>query len=313
MQLHESHAPTPREQAQWQATDPAVCAWVTANAGAGKTRLLVDRVLRLLLAGTAPHRILCITYTKAGASEMEHRIASEISRWAVAEEAELERALHALSGRPPAEAERKEARTLFARLADAPEGLRIQTIHAFCQSLLARFPLESGIAPHFTALDEIDAAELLRESLQALYAAAARAPEGPLAAALRALAAHVSEAALHKALHEAMKERRSLRALFTHEDTSQHTHALREFLGVPAHATEEALRREIFSYTPQRMRGLQAIAETLSACEEKTNRETAQGVRAFFPECADVSAYLRVYLTKENAPRQKPPTRGPAV
>ena len=133
---------------QLRASDPTACAWVAASAGSGKTQVLRDRVLRLLLSGARPTGILCLTFTRAAAAEMANRIANRLRDWAVSDEAALIKDLEALIGAPPTRGTVRNARRLFARVLDAPGGMRIETIHAFCQSLLRRFPLEAGVAPH---------------------------------------------------------------------------------------------------------------------------------------------------------------------
>ncbi|HVZ14904.1 MAG TPA: UvrD-helicase domain-containing protein, partial [Bauldia sp.] len=119
--------------AQSRATDPGRSAWVSANAGSGKTFVLSRRVIRLLLAGTSPAKILCLTFTKAAAAEMARRVFEELGRWTRLPEADLAREIAALEGRPPTAAQLARARVLFAAALDAPGGLRIQTIHAFCE------------------------------------------------------------------------------------------------------------------------------------------------------------------------------------
>ena len=150
--------------AQRQATAPAYSAWVEANAGTGKTKVLTDRVARLLLSEVRPERILCLTFTKAAAAEMRNRLAGQLGRWALADHTLLDKEIAELIARDPEEEERTIARRLFARVLDAPGGINILTIHAFCQSLLKRFPLEAGVAPGFEVLDEGDAATLLKQA-----------------------------------------------------------------------------------------------------------------------------------------------------
>ena len=142
---------------QRRAADPAASAWVDANAGSGKTKVLADRVLALLLQGTLPERILCLTYTRAAAAEMRIRIERELAGWATAPDEELDTALARLGARAPDGETKDRARRLFARTVDAPVGLRIDTIHAFCQGLLGRFPIEAGVSPWFQLADERDA------------------------------------------------------------------------------------------------------------------------------------------------------------
>lgn len=150
---------------QVQAAHPRQSTWLAANAGSGKTRVLTDRVARLLLAGVEPARILCLTYTKAAASEMQNRLFTRLGQWAMKPEAELRAALQDLGVEGGVSRETlAEARRLFARAIETPGGLRIQTIHSFCATLLRRFPLEAGVSPQFTELDD-RAAKLLREEI----------------------------------------------------------------------------------------------------------------------------------------------------
>ncbi|RMC35073.1 double-strand break repair helicase AddA [Paracoccus alkanivorans] len=149
---------------QTEAADPAKSTWLTANAGSGKTRVLTDRVARLLLAGTAPERILCLTYTKAAATEMQNRLLKRLGEWAMLPEATLKKALEQLgeSGDP----DLAEARRLFARAIEAPGGLKVQTIHSFCAALLRRFPLEAGVPMGFAELDDRSARALRAEIVE---------------------------------------------------------------------------------------------------------------------------------------------------
>ena len=150
---------------QIQASDPSATTWLSANAGSGKTRVLTDRVARLLLRGVQPQHILCLTYTKAAATEMQNRLFQRLGDWAMKPDDALQQALADLGEAglhaPQALA---RARQLFARAIETPGGLRIQTIHSFCATLLRRFPLEAGVSPQFTELDD-RAGRLLRATL----------------------------------------------------------------------------------------------------------------------------------------------------
>ena len=139
--------------AQRRGADPGASAWVAASAGTGKTKVLIDRLLRLLLAGARPSQLLCLAFTKAAAAEMANRLARRLARWAALAEADLAAEIADLTGEPPRAADLAAARRLFAAVLDAPGGLTIETIHGFCQSLLRRFPLEAGVAPHFQVMD----------------------------------------------------------------------------------------------------------------------------------------------------------------
>ena len=145
-------------RAQKLASDPMLNAWVSASAGAGKTTILVRRVLRLLLSdGVYPENILAITYTKAAASEMSNRINSSLTKWAVCDDQELKNILLKVLGEVPSTDDLKKARRLFASVLDARGGLKIQTIHSFCQSLLGRFPFEAGVPKGFKILENTTA------------------------------------------------------------------------------------------------------------------------------------------------------------
>ena len=149
------------------AADPETSAFVTANAGSGKTTTLVNRVARLLLRKVDPETILCMTFTKAAAAEMQRRLFEQLGRWALMDDAALRDELGKLEGLAPGgyEPERLSlARTLFARALETPGGLKIQTIHAFCEKLLRRFPLEAGVAPGFQVLDDASAADVAAEA-----------------------------------------------------------------------------------------------------------------------------------------------------
>jgi ATP-dependent helicase/nuclease subunit A len=160
------------EARQLEASDPAVSAFVAASAGSGKTKLLTDRLLRLMLAGADPSRILCLTYTRAAAAEMALRLQRTLGIWVSLDDAALDDRLRALEA-PATPAARATARALFARVLDLPGGMRIGTIHAFCQSLLRRFPLEAQLSPHFRVVEEADAAAALAEAREAMLEDAA--------------------------------------------------------------------------------------------------------------------------------------------
>ncbi|MEM0977333.1 MAG: UvrD-helicase domain-containing protein [Pseudomonadota bacterium] len=150
--------------AQIRAAQPGRSAWVAANAGSGKTRVLTDRVARLLLEGTPPDRILCLTFTKAAASEMQNRLYARLGEWAMLPDAELTTTLNQL-GEDAVSYDLSHARTLFAAAVETPGGLKIQTIHAFCERVLKQFPLEANLPAQFTTLDERAAAELHQDVL----------------------------------------------------------------------------------------------------------------------------------------------------
>lgn len=170
------NAPDGPGDRQARAADPAASVWVSANAGSGKTKVLIDRVSRLLLGGVAPQAILCLTYTRAAAAEMQVRLFARLGAWAMLPDDRLSQEVAALGGGVP---DLGRARRLFAQAIEAPGGLRIQTIHGFCAAILRRFPLEAGVSPGFRELED-RAADLLREAV--LDDLAARDPGGAFSA-----------------------------------------------------------------------------------------------------------------------------------
>ena len=180
------------EGAQAAAVDPFVHATLSASAGTGKTQVLTGRVLRLLLSGAAPETILCLTFTKAGAAEMANRIGAQLASWVRMPENDLKKDLFALGERDDP-LTRQRARRLFAKVLDAPGGLRIQTIHSFAQSLLTSFPEEAGIAPGFRPIEGRAEQELARTTLANLLSEAEAAGNSGLLADVQRLSLRSGE------------------------------------------------------------------------------------------------------------------------
>ena len=193
--------------AQHTASDPGTSAWVSANAGTGKTYVLTTRVLRLLLAGTKPERILALTYTKAAAAEMSKRVFERLGIWVTAAPGRLSALLTEVLGQTPTHAEMVRARQLFAIAIETPGGLKVQTIHGFCERLLKRFPLEAGIAPHFEILDEQTATALLRGAIDHVLISATRKPNADLARALRVAITYAADDSFDDLLKDALRRR----------------------------------------------------------------------------------------------------------
>ena len=153
---------------QQEAASPDSSAFVSANAGTGKTKVLTDRVLRLLISGALPQSILCMTFTKAAAVEMTVRLNQRLADWAVCDETKLIENLISMGEARPKQEQILRARALFAKIADTDDGPRIETVHSFCQSILGRFPIEAGIPPHFQLVTEIEGDQLLQKTLHKL-------------------------------------------------------------------------------------------------------------------------------------------------
>ena len=174
------------------AADPAAHASLSASAGTGKTQVLTARVLRLLLTGARPESILCLTFTKAAAAEMANRIGARLAAWVRLKRSELWRDLESL-GEIPNDGLIERARQLFARVLDCPGGLKIQTIHAFAQSLLASFPAEAGIVPGFQPIEGRAEQELVRRTLAELMADAEAHGDGALVRDVQVLSRRLGE------------------------------------------------------------------------------------------------------------------------
>ncbi|RHW17261.1 double-strand break repair helicase AddA [Sphingomonas gilva] len=224
--------------AQREASAPGEHVWLSASAGTGKTQVLTARVLRLLLAGVDPSAILCITFTKAGAAEMAERISARLARWVRLKDADLAADLIALGeDHGPERVER--ARTLFARVLDAPGGLRIQTIHAFCQSLLGSFPAEAGLAPGFRPLDAREEAKLAREALAAMLLEAEAGGEALLIESIAALSLRLGEGGAENFLLECARAPVAMASLPT--DRTALGAMVRRLLGVPEGDVEQSI------------------------------------------------------------------------
>ncbi|MEO0993127.1 MAG: double-strand break repair helicase AddA [Pseudomonadota bacterium] len=284
--------PTP-EQAD--AANPASSAWVGANAGSGKTRVLTERVARLLLDGAQPEAILCLTYTKAAAVEMQRRLFGLLGDWAMAEDAPLAEALSALTGRA-AELDPDRlarARRLFARALETPGGLKIQTIHAFCETLLRRFPLEAGLSPRFTVLEERSQALLLRQVRMDMATAADAGQD----MAFDAAAQHVNDETF-EALIGAILAGRSA---FTPESAaaidllpgSAENDPDEEALAALSHGDWEALSRLAAAMT-ERGQNL-AAADGLAKAHASLAHDPT----------SSIAQLLSVFLTTDGAPRRR--------
>src|ERR1700716_1505962 len=231
---------------QIAASAPALSAWVAANAGAGKTHVLAQRVIRLLLDGVDPGKILCITFTKAAAANMANRVFDELRRWTALDDAKLDAAIRRISDIDPDPARRARARRLFALALDTPGGLKVQTIHAFCTRLLHQFPFEANVAARFDVLDDAAEAKLLSESSLGVLLDAALAPAAPLGQALTAAIAVAADRTFKEVVAEAIGKRGIVRAWIGHGGSIEAAVAvLSGTLGIDADDTIERVEHEI--------------------------------------------------------------------
>jgi ATP-dependent helicase/nuclease subunit A len=227
---------------QARASDPSASAWVSANAGTGKTEVLVRRTLRLLLAGSRPESILCLTYTKTAAAEMQNRLLDRLSAWATISPEKLTEDLAALLRRAPDEQNLLTARRLFARALEAKGGLKIHTIHGFCERLLQRFPLESQVTPHFSVLDEREQALIRRTAFDAAVSRAA-ADSSVLGRALAVVIALTSEGRIREVIDVVCGKRAELARMVAYHQSrgdwaEAEALALRRLFNVAEHEEE---------------------------------------------------------------------------
>ena len=206
--------PTDTAVSQASASDPQNSAWVSANAGSGKTHVLAQRVIRLLLRGTDPSKILCLTYTRAAAANMSNRVFSTLSEWTALGDAELATRIETLDGRQPDRETMRRARRLFAEALETPGGLKIQTIHAFCESVLHQFPLEANIPAHFEMLDPQMEASLFGAARRDMISGTAAGDAG-LAEAFATILERGGEHGLDALLAEIVRKRDGLRAFIS--------------------------------------------------------------------------------------------------
>ena len=293
------------DDAQRRASHPLTSVWVSANAGSGKTHALTTRVARLLLAGTQPQRVLCLTFTKAAAAEMAGRLYKRLGGWATMADGELAAAIEEIEGRKPDAKMLDDARKLFARAIETPGGLKIQTIHAFCERLLGRFPLEAGVPPQFEILDERSSEELMDEVRDTVLRHAGAEPDTPLGRALAHIVSRVDELAFGKLLKEVTGQRGNFaRMLDRFGGLDGICRAVRVALSVEPGVSTGNLVAEIVSLPEAAMRH---AAEVLSG-GSKTDTERAGLLHGFLADEARraerVDDYIAIFLTKEMTPRK---------
>jgi ATP-dependent helicase/nuclease subunit A len=296
---------------QVAASDPAVSAWVAANAGSGKTHVLAQRVIRLLLDGVDPAKILCITFTKAAAANMANRVFDELRRWTTLDDAQLDAAIRGISRVRPDPARRALARRLFALALETPGGLKVQTIHAFCTRLLHQFPFEANVAARFDVLDEATEARLLGETGLAVLLDATLAPESALGRALATAIATVADQTFKDVVGEALRKRDAVRAWIDHGGSITTAIAgLCGALGISGDETIERMESEITD-GPQLPLSQWAAAATALARGSRSDQDQARRLLAALGAAGAqrVDNYLSVFLTDKLKARDRLVTR----
>jgi ATP-dependent helicase/nuclease subunit A len=284
-------------RAQASATDPRQSAWVSANAGSGKTYVLSRRVIRLLLQGTDPARILCLTFTKAAAAEMSKRVFGELGRWTTLPDAELAQEIAALEGASPSPRTLAAARRLFAEALDTPGGLKIQTIHAFCERLLHQFPLEANVAGHFEVLDDRNSEALKDEARRAVLAKAADHPASALGAALKVVLGKVSDRTSEDSLRQFIDARDALRGWIVERENLDGAIAeLRTELGVRKGETAEGLRQSVIDGNTFDRTSARRLLDALTLSKKDKDGEAAVKVAVYLDESADPAVRSEAWL-----------------
>ncbi len=292
---------------QRTASDPAVSAWVAANAGSGKTHVLAQRVIRLLLREhTAPEKILCLTYTKAAAANMANRVFETLGQWTALDDDALDAEIEKIEGRRPDADERVRARRLFARALDTPGGLKVQTIHAFCTRLLQQFPFEADVAARFEVLDERAQSELIDRARLAVLLEAAAQPESELGRALSHAIATVADVTFAQVIGEAIARRDALTAWIAAAGGVEAAIAdLSHALGVDPGETLDRIDAEILEgplFPSSAWAGVAALCRESSAndqkqCERLSNAAAARGLER-------LEAYTSVFITDKSERRK---------
>src|SRR3954447_17372864 len=275
--------PDHTRDAQRRAANPRASAWVSANAGAGKTKVLTDRVVRLLLAGSLPGRILCLTFTKAAAANMAIRVFERLGRWVTLDDESLIAELTELEGQRPSADQVRLARRLFARAVETPGGLKIDTIHAFCERLLHLVPFEANVPARFAVLDESQADEMVAQATVNVMADAASGYYPDIAEALAVVSIDAAGDALAAALGSAVRNKAFLDHPGGFAAALRHLHAA---LGLEPEETAGEIARRILEdgLPPQEWAGIAARLRTGKPTDDKRADSLMAAAQAENPE-----------------------------
>ena len=296
---------------QARASDPAASSFVSANAGSGKTHVLVQRVIRLLLGGVAPEKILCITFTKAAAANMAERVFTTLGHWVTLDDATLDDAIREAGIAHPTAALRKSARKLFACALETPGGLKVQTIHALCTRLLQQFPFEANVPARFSVLDDRDQNEMMERANLAVLLEASHNPESATGRALTMAMASAADVTFKDVVREACLSRDHFMAWTDVAGNASAAAAqINAALGVDPDDRIDDIEREILdgpNLPRSRWPGIADVLDTGS----KSDQDQAARLREALVHtgAAQVDTYLGVFLTEERVPRKSVVTK----
>jgi ATP-dependent helicase/nuclease subunit A len=292
---------------QRRASDPRASAWVSANAGSGKTHVLSQRVIRLLLDGARPSAVLCLTYTKAAAAEMANRVFERLAQWTRLDDPALTKALYEIDGRTPAPERLTRARQLFALALETPGGLKIQTIHAFCEAVLHQFPLEANVAGHFSVMDDGETATLIAEARRQLLTDVSIRDDEALAGAFATVLDAAGEFGLEALLDDLVANRGAI-ARFT-DEAGRHGGVRLVLLaaaGFPPDATEESVKAAVWPLPSMPESMIESYAEAANAGSAKKPAGYAKALgTAMHAQTADErwAHLLQLCLREDGEPR----------
>ena len=303
---------------QIRAADPDLSVFVSANAGSGKTKTLVDRVARLLLQKARPEALLCVTYTKAAAAEMQGRLFRQLGAWAVMPDDRLRAALAELQAVDAAGLDHQhlsDARALFARALETPGGLKIQTIHAFCEKLLRRFPVEAGVSPGFEVADDAGAADLAAEARAAVARQAMEAPRATLADAYDRFSVALAFDDFEQ-MFRTFEVRRGDLAAWIRSLTQPLPAVIAALVGLDRMEDAEALEREAVSPPGVDLDEWMAAADLLAQggktdqdCAVRLREAVAAARREAWPDA--VAFARKAFFTDAGLPRKLPTQKAP--
>ncbi len=288
---------------QRKASNPKNSAWVFASAGSGKTKILTDRVLRLLLEGVAPNKILCLTFTKVAAAEMQSRINSELAKWILCSDLELEKKLNDLSGTFPNQTQIKKARTLFVKIIDEDSKIKVQTIHSFCQIIIKIFPFEAQVKPNFEVLETNREKLLLKQAQKEVLKQALN--DSKLRNLIQKTNAKINEQAFSELVEELLKKKEQI--IFLKEKFFGIENVIEQFFknfGIKKGKTEQEIFEDFFAkFNHQKNHNL--IFE-LENSDSSKNIESAKKLKKFLnnPVLENFTFYKSAFLTQENEPRK---------
>lgn len=293
---------------QARASNPDISAFVAANAGSGKTHVLVHRVIRLMLSGVAPDKILCITFTKAAAANMAERVFTTLGQWVKFDDETLGEAICATGLERIDRATLRRARELFAAALETPGGLKVQTIHALCTRLLQQFPFEANVAAHFAVLDDADQNEMMeRASLGVLLEASAN-PGSAIGNALSYAMSIAADVTFRDMVRAACLDR-DLLAFATQADPNAVAALLSRTIGVAlgddAHTLDQAIVEGPYLPSSQWDAAATAFMQGSAADQKQADRLKA----ALAAQSSErIGTYLDVFFTADG-PRASPITK----